>query len=346
MTTIYFATNRNPIPQRRPRDFGPGFGPDGLDNVRFGVADVPGDSVDDITFEVFDESLDTKAPEGQKLGSKALFSHLQAKMGKHERDTMFYVHGYDFTFKEALLRTAELKRWFGQRPMNWLVFTWPSDGEKIPFKSYRNDRKDAAASGLAIARGILKAADFVRTVRRPMVRPGQPRELDLCEQRVHLMAHSMGNFALMNAVQAMRTFVGNELPRLFDEVLLMAADADNDALEKDDRLALLERLGRRVSTYYNAQDLALVVSDWTKMNPDRLGATGPRRAETLPPKFSQLNCSVIIDHEEDPTGHQYYRNNPRVRADIFELLDGTEDEDIAGRTYRRDRNYYRLEPGT
>ena len=159
------------------------------------------------------------------------------------------------------------------------------------------------------------------------------------------MAHSMGNFALMNAVQAMRTFVGDELPRLFDEVLLMAADADNDALERDDRLALLERLGRRVSTYYNVQDLALVVSDWTKMNPDRLGATGPRRAERLPLKFAQLNCSAVIDYEQDPTGHQYYSHNPRVRADMIQVLDGTEDEDIAGRTYRTDRNYYRLEPG-
>ena len=343
MTTVYFGTNRNPIPPRRPRDFGPGFGPDGFDNVRFGVAEVPGSSTDDITIEVFDESLDTRTAEGQRLGSKALFATLQAKMAKHERDTMFYIHGFDFTFKEALLRTAELKRWFGERPMNWLVFTWPSDGEKIPFKSYRNDRKDAAASGLAIARGILKAADFVRSLRRPLVRPGEPRELALCEQRIHLMAHSMGAFALSNTAQAMRSFVGDQLPRLFDEVLLMAGDADNNALEETERLALLERLGRRVSTYYNVQDLALVVSDWTKMNPDRLGATGPRRAENLPPKFAQLNCSAVIDWEADQTGHQYYRNNRRVLDDVLQVLDGVEDDKITGRVFRPDRNYYRLD---
>ena len=344
MTTVYFGTNRNPIPPRRARDFGPGFGPDGFDNVRFGFAEVPGDSTDDITIEVFDESLDTRTPQGQRLGSEALFDLLQHKMGKHDRDTMFYIHGFDFTFKEALLRTAELKRWYGfGKPMNWVVFTWPSDGEKIPFKSYRNDRKDAAASGLAIARGILKAAEFVRGVRRPLVRPGEPRDLQLCEQRVHLMAHSMGNFALSHTVQAMRNFVGDQLPRLFDEVLLMAADADNDALEKTDRLALLERLGRRVSTYYNVQDLALVVSDWTKMNPDRLGATGPRRAVDLPTKFVQLNCSAVIDRAADPTGHQYYYTNPRVREDVLEVLNGVEDSEIPGRRFREDRNYYRID---
>ena len=157
------------------------------------------------------------------------------------------------------------------------------------------------------------------------------------------MAHSMGNFALRNAVQAMRGFVGDQLPRLFDEVFLMAADADNDSLERADRLALLERLGRRVSTYYNAQDLALGVSDWTKMNPDRLGATGPRRPDVLPPKFVQLNCSVVIDWDVDGTGHQYYYKNPRVRDDVLSVLQGTEDDAIAGRTPRPDRNYYRLE---
>ncbi|MFP3386352.1 alpha/beta hydrolase, partial [Tritonibacter sp. SIMBA_163] len=89
-------------------------------------------------------------------------------------------------------------------------------------------------------------------------------------QRIHLLAHSMGNFALRHAVQGMRLHVGDQLPRLFDEVLLMAADADNDALSHPDKLAPLERLARRVTTYYNVQDLALVVSDWTKLNPDRL----------------------------------------------------------------------------
>ncbi|MQX36643.1 alpha/beta hydrolase [Roseospira navarrensis] len=324
MTAVFFATNRNPNRKQNPTDFGATFSPEGLDELRFGWAEVPEDPDGEITVATATERLSNRPPSRQVLGSRAVFEHLWHKMAKHERDTMVYVHGFDFTFREALRRTAELKRWYGAngKPMNWVVFTWPSDGRKTPVKSYRSDRKDAEASGTAMGRGILKAADFVRDLQRAQ----------FCGQRVHLMAHSMGNFALRHAVQGMRAFVGDQLPRLFDEVLLMAADADNDALTTDAKLAPLEGLARRVTTYYNAQDLALVVSDWTKMNPDRLGASGPRDLDPLPPKFININCAAAVDWGTDPTGHQYYRNNAVVRRDVLAVLAGSEDDRIDGRT--------------
>ena len=322
MTTVFFATNRNPNRKQAPTDFGSTFSPEGLDELRFGWAEVPEDPDGAIAVRTATERLGARPPSRQTLGSVAVFEQLQAKMLKHRRDTMVYVHGFDFTFQDALRRTAELKRWYGRdRPMNWVVFTWPSDGRKVPVKSYHSDRDDAEASGKAIGRGMLKAADFVRQLQREQY----------CSQRVHLLAHSMGNFALRHAVQGMRQFVGDALPRLFDEVLLMAADADNDALTHPDKLAPLERLARRVTTYYNAQDLALVVSDWTKLNPDRLGAAGPRDVDTLPPKFLQVNCAPAIDWDADGTGHQYYRNNEIVRSDVLAVLDGKEADQFRDR---------------
>lgn len=333
MTTVFFATNRNPNRQQAPSDFGAGFSGRGLDELRFGWAEVPEAPDGAIEVHTAPERTANRRPERQVLGSRTVFEHLRAKMTKHDRDTMAYVHGFDFTFKEALRRTAELKRWYGDgRPMTWIVFSWPSDGRKTPIKSYHSDRDDAEASGKAMARGLLKAADFVRALNRD----------ELCRRRVHLLAHSMGNFALRHAVQNMRQFVGDQLPRLFDEVLLMAADADNDALSESGKLAPLERLARRVTTYYNAQDLALVVSDWTKLNPDRLGAAGPRDLAPLPPKFVQVNCAPAVDWSTDPTGHQYYRNNPTVRDDVLAVLQGQEADRIGGRSATDRAQTYRL----
>ena len=68
------------------------------------------------------------------------------------------------------------------------LFSWPSDGSFVlsdrngtnPI-AYRNDRLDAAASGAAFARSFLKVADFING-------------LDTrCQQKLHLIAHSMGN---------------------------------------------------------------------------------------------------------------------------------------------------------
>jgi esterase/lipase superfamily enzyme len=334
MTTLFFATNRNPNRKQAPTDFGSTFSPEGLDELRFGSAEVPEDPDGKIAVKTATETLAGRPPSRQRLGSRAIFHQIWSEMATHERDTMVYVHGFDFTFGDALRRTAELKRWYDTgKEMNWIVFTWPSDGRKTPVKSYRSDRTDAEASGTAMGRGMLKAADFIRDLQRDQY----------CRQRIHLLAHSMGNYALRYAVQGMRSFVGGELPRIFDEVFLMAADADNDALTHGDKLAPLERLAKRVTTYYNFQDLALVVSDWTKLNPDRLGASGPRDLDHLAPKFIQVNCSAAIDWSIDPTGHQYYRNNNQVRQDVLAVLSLQEADQIQHRTTIGDRRQtYRL----
>src|SRR3546814_5030215 len=80
----------------------------------------------------------------------------------------------------------------------------------------------------------------------------------------------MGNWALRGAVQAMRTFVGNNIPPLFDEVILAAADEDDDTLQMGHKVGPLLRGCRRVTVYYNHQDLALKASDYAMGNPDRL----------------------------------------------------------------------------
>ena len=127
-----------------------------------------------------------------------------------------------------------------------------------------SDRSDAREAGPAMARALLRFSDYVR-------RNGNP-----CEQRIHLVAHSMGNWALRHAVQALATMnLGNRIEPIFDNALLMAADEDDDAFEKDHKLKPLLRLARRIHVYHSADDLSLVISNTTKFNPDRLGYDGP-----------------------------------------------------------------------
>ncbi len=141
------------------------------------------------------------------------------------------------------------------------LFSWPSDGALLFSDpraanaiAYKNDRQDAAASGAAFARGFLKVADFINQTEAR------------CQQRLHLTAHSMGNYVLRHALQELRRQVSNQLPRLFDQVLMMAADEDDDAFDLDYKLFSLPRITRRTSVYFNRNDLALWASDKLKGN--------------------------------------------------------------------------------
>jgi esterase/lipase superfamily enzyme len=182
---------------------------------------------------------------------------------------------------------------------------------------------------VALGRALLKAVEFIRNTKRS----------ERCNGRIHLVAHSMGNWALQGAIQSMRGFVGDNIPPLFDEVVLVAADEDADTLGDPKRLAPLTRGCQRVTVYYNHQDLALKASDVVIGNPDRLGRSGPAQRESLPEKIAAVNVSRVIIREAPPaerwtadeTGHQYYRNNARIRQDLLAVLAGTSDADVVGR---------------
>ena len=133
----------------------------------------------------------------------------------------------------------------------------------------------------------------------------------------------------------------------------MAADEDNDAFEHDGKLRLLPDLAKAVHVYFSEDDKALVISDVTKRNPDRLGATGPRIRANLQRKIDLVDCR-LVDHvppEElslDEIGrslsqHQYYRLRPEVIADVKQVLAGTKPSDIEGRDFVQEHLSYLIQ---
>ena len=339
MVKVYFATNRKPNDAEPPTDFGSGFSAAGLASLRFGQAEVSGDKLDEYVLHVAPETLVKDADrrqrdgEGSVLGSRNVFEHARNKMEATSRDTVIFIHGYNVSFKEALTSAAQLKINFGVDAggpgVNVVLFSWPSDGSMMPFIAYANDRQDAAASGPAFARGFLKLADFLRG--------STPQEA--CDQRIHLVAHSMGNYVLRNAVQEIERQSSGRAPRIFDQIFLMAADEDDDAFEYDHKLKPLPRLAKRVSVYFNNEDTAMAISDKTKGNPDRLGDDGPRVPRGIPGKVTLIDCTPVV---EGLVEHSYFLDTPTVVADMQQVLVGTPSDGFAGRDYVQETNRYRL----
>ncbi len=351
--TIYFATNRKVVKSGEDAEIGEAFHPDNIDELRFGKAAFAGkdlfkkdlaDFMDKAKISLAPERLDRDDAAKSKLGSAAVFDAVRQDM-LQKGDALIFVHGYDHTFREAAGRAAQLQQWLaaGGKDMTVLLFSWPSAGAGVGRRTYADDRRRAEASGAALGRAILKATDFIRNTPRA----------ERCDGRIHLLCHSMGNWAIRGAVQAMRTFVGDNIPPLLDEVILTAADEDDDTVQARHKIAPLLRGCRRLTVYYNHQDLALKASDYAMGNPDRLGRSGPRRKADLSDKVAVVNVAPKIIWESkganawaaDPTGHQYFRNNARVRQDMVEVLNGKLDEEFLEKRERRVNDigsYWRL----
>ena len=350
MIQVYFGTNRNPVDtvDPTPDDYGSELYGDGT-WLRFGKASVADDLGSVEKVDTKPEQLHSEK-ERQKLGSAAVFREIARRM-RGGTDTVLFIHGFNYSFEEALIDAARLKQLYkaGRRSRIFFVFTWPSDGTLYPVISYPRDRTSAEASGQALGRGILKLGEFVQHVSETLgkrIRSDVERDPDLalrrknlCPGRLHLMAHSMGAYALRHAVQGMRREVGDDLPRLFDEILLFAPDEDADAFEHDHKLALLPRLARRVTVYHNREDIPLAISDLTKGNPDRLGSDGPAHPHRLPAKVSIVDCTDIVTGFQE---HRYHKVDDLVIDDIQAVLRSENSNIITGRKYQNEAKSYSL----
>ena len=313
---------------------------------------------DSQVIEAYEESIPDKSvadtAQPTKLGSLAMFADLQADM-QRGLDMLVLIHGYNVDWEEAVGTAAAFEATLNRadpnrpdeavQPVRVILFTWPSDGKALPWVSYKSDRADARSAAGAVGRAMLKLRDFLhqlgrevrlakvteRDTREQLREQGVTREsevtravaqaeaTDLCGQRIHLLAHSMGNFVLQCALERLREFSpGNAMPRMFEHVFLAAADVDDTVLEHGQAMELVHQIGKSVAIYHNPNDTALRVSDYTKGNPDRLGQRGAARPQALHQKIYQVDCSQVV---AGLTQHSYYTNG-MIAIDIRQALQG------------------------
>jgi esterase/lipase superfamily enzyme len=367
--SLYFATNREHTGRDRwkPTGYGRYFSEDGAENLRFGLVNVraspsevterirrdvgfgAGDGealseyftnkADTMRIEAFEEKINPAQPDSDKktkvLGSLRAFTDMQAKM-KAAYDVLIYIHGFNVSWSEAVGSALALQEMLNQplppeagvedqTRVVVFLFTWPSDGLALPYVSYKSDRTDAEASGYAVGRGLLKLRDFLAAL-RTRSRAGEL----LCDQEMHLLCHSMGNYVLQNTVKRLLEFNrGLVLPRLFEHIFMCAPDVNDNVFEFGQPLERLPELTRAVSVYHNKGDVAMYVSDYTKQNPDRLGMAGAAKPGTLHNKIQQVDCTPIVRGFVE---HSYYRSG-RVNEDIRMSIQGLVPADPARPRY-------------
>jgi len=208
-------------------------------------------------------------------------------------DLLLFVHGFNNTFSDAILRAGQL-HYDSEFPGIVLAFSWPSLGSATT-EDYKKDTDKAEKSVRALADLLENLTDVAATSTPP--------------KKVHVMAHSLGNRLLLAAIHDLaRRDVWKPGQRSLGQIVLAAPDVG--ALRFNNIVGYAVKSAERVSYYYCRSDLALKISQ-TINNYEPVG---------LYPFFMDGLDTINADGVDTSfIGHGYYGSSPKVLAD-FNLL--------------------------
>ncbi|MDZ4371373.1 MAG: alpha/beta hydrolase [Phenylobacterium sp.] len=222
-------------------------------------------------------------------GFWSALSGAQGAMPDRDREALVFLHGYRNSFEDAARRTAQLKADL-EHPGPAAFFSWPSLG---PGALYTGDEAAIEASEPAIRSFLLD-----------LVVKSQVRA-------VHVIAHSMGNRALLRALDAIaRDEVWRERAR-FGQIILAAPDVDIDVFMN--LAAAYTRLAARSTLYVSENDQAIGLSKVVHAYP-RAGRAPP---VVVVPGIDTVNASRV---NLGLIGHGYVAGVRPVLTDMFELI--------------------------
>jgi len=300
---VFYGTNRTPTGEVKAADF---YGNERGD-LGFGYVDVSipethkyGELETSSRWSVFSYALGEDALKRKyvlllkvaALDRDSFRSQLSEHVGNSpSRDIFLFVHGYNSSFEDAARRTAQLAYDldFDGTPM---MYSWPSQASAT---SYTVDEAVVRVSGR-------KMASFLNDV------------LDQSgADRIHLIAHSMGNRAVIEALQ--RIVAGRQpsgAEHLFGQILFTAPDVDRDYFI--DAMQDIKDSADRITLYASDNDVALHSSAILHGAP-RAGLAGESVISA-----AGVDTIDMSDVEADRLGHTYFAANQGAIYDLFRML--------------------------
>lgn len=234
-----------------------------------------------------------------------------AERGK--REAFVFVHGFNVKFEDAALRTAQIAHDidFAGAP---IFFSWPSRGGLL---EYTRDE-----STVSWATRHLKL--FLRDVRAA-----------LPDATIHLVAHSMGNRALTEALRRLVKDIEQDGMRRFQEVVLAAPDIDA-ATFRDDIAPAIRPAADRITLYAAQYDQALEASKKVHGYP----RAGDSKTIVVVDGIQSVDVRA---KDQSILGHSYYGDVGRVIDDLVRLILYREPPDRRGLVFDDEAGCWRLE---
>jgi esterase/lipase superfamily enzyme len=233
-------------------------------------------------------------------------------------EILLYIHGFNNTPEESIFPTALrlqelLDAHGGQNAFHVVPLIWPCDDDSFVAiaDDYWDDQKAADQSGTSFARMLGFFDDWRRTEAERALREGRPP----CMRRIDLLAHSMGNRVLRNALRDwVEELGGGAMPLMFRNIFMTSADVVNETLEADEEGRYIPQAARNVVVYYAADDLAMPASKVANLRSRtvsrRLGMTGPEDLDAVPRNVYAADCDNFNAKCDPPKGHTYFLEFP------------------------------------
>lgn len=228
------------------------------------------------------------------IDKDSFFARMQDRLTAQSRKEAFvFVHGYNVSFDAAAKRAAQLAY-----DMNYtgvpVLYSWPSGGSTVSYMS------DAAVVQLSARR----LSGFLDEL---VARSGA--------QTINIVAHSMGNRALTEALELMALRNGQKegMPPVFDQIVFAAPDVDAGLFAE--MLPTIRPMARRLTLYASENDWALVTSRKLHGDAPRAGQGG---VDTLAlPAIDSVDMSEL---GEDMLAHSYFAGDSSALVDLASLF--------------------------
>jgi len=218
-------------------------------------------------------------------------AELKARLKQSEQtDALVFIHGYNVKFSAAVRRTAQLTRdleFLGPS----ILYSWPSLGFTL---AYSIDDGNAQWSSAHMA-------GFITLIRSK-----------LGASCIHIIAHSMGNQPLMNALKDVCAGKQDKEDARIKQVIMAAPDVDAERFV--DLAKHFSTDVGRVTLYASSKDYAL---KWSKRFRwyQRAGQTVP--SVTITKNVDTIDASAV---KTEILGHSYIGDNRSIIRDVHDMI--------------------------
>lgn len=220
------------------------------------------------------------------------FQTLADRLKQSERnEVLIFIHGYNVSFADAVRRTGQLYHDL-EFPGIPLCYSWPSANMISGYT------RDEAAVGWTVAH----LEKFLSDVR-------QRTQVD----KIHIIAHSMGNRALVGALERL-VLRDPSAQEYLGQIVMAAPDVDSGELANRYMPTIIPKV-ERLTLYTSQNDKALLAS---------AALHGATRAGYQPASELIFPGAETIDVSSIDTGllgHSYYGEHPDLIMDLQALVE-------------------------
>lgn len=226
-----------------------------------------------------------------QLDATAWKAELKQKLAEcSKRDLLLFIHGYNVDFKTAARRAAQFAQDLEFQGLA-VLYSWPSEGATI---KYMVDEDNVQWT----------VDDFEEVLKTLMT--------ELCAERVHAVAHSMGSRVLTEGIRRMDVAALPADAAKLREVVFAAPDVNADTFRKF--VEKFYKRAERFTLYVSDSDIALGGSQKAHKYP-RAGDSSD--GVVLSAGMETIDASAV---DKSFIGHSYFCDNRAILQDMFNLI--------------------------